>query len=291
MACIVALAASAASAQTYTLRPNPAVGQRIAYEQSIDTTLSLTAAADGNRRVSQSERLHEQTVVTCEEILQIGKPPAITKRVTFGPGCWSATKVNDRPTRTVRSVYADKTVTFVIFEDGVLEQDYGVRPTKAQMERLKNMFIATADVYPDGPVAVGQRWRADRAMSALLELSPNDTASTIFTLREIREQDGRQVAVIGVSAGVIKAHERGFNLEMALEGTWQIDLETGVELKIDLVGKTSVAAAVAGRGRSIHAGPPAQVSGEGTFEMHRAARLLPPEDAIPPADATAQAAE
>ena len=270
--------APAASARTkYLLRSNPKVGQRIAYEQSTDTTLSVTADAGGNVRATQIERSHEQTVVTCEEILQIGKPPEITKRVTFGPGCWSATKTNDKPTRTVRSIYADKTVTFVIFDDGVLEQDFGIRPSKAQMQRMKNMFIAAADLYPDHPVAVGERWRADRAMNALLDLSPNDTSSTIFTLKEIREVEGRPTAVVAVTAGVIKAHPRGFNLELSLEGTWQIDLETGAELKIDLVGRSTIAAGIAPRGQHAAAGSVANVSGGGTFAMHRAARLLPPE--------------
>ena len=272
-----AVAAAQGPGKTYLLQPRPTVGQRIAYEQSLDTTLHIRAAAAGNHRAEQVERFHDQVVVTCQEIIEVGKPPAMSKRVTFGPQCWSATKVNDRPSRKVGSVYAGKTVLFRIFEDGALEQDFGVKPTKAQMQRLKNMFVASADLYPGRPVAVGERWRADRAMAARLARSIDDTSSTIFTLKEVREQDGREVAVIGVSAGVIKAHDRGFNLELSLEGTWHIDVETGAELKIDLTGRSTIAAKVAAA-RGKHVAPvEVQVSGDGTFEMHRSARLLGPE--------------
>ena len=283
LACVAAPAtaappASAAGRKTYVLQPRPRVGQRIAYEQSIGSTLRILADAGGNHRRETFEQSHDQTVVLCEQIVEIGKPPAISKLVRFGPGCWSATKNNDRPPRKVRSVYADKQVLFRIFEDGALEQDFGVKPTRQQMQRLKNMFVASADLYPDRPVAVGERWRADRAMGALLDLSPDDTSSTIFTLKEVREQDGRQVAVVAVSAAVIKGHDRGFNVEMSLEGAWQIDLETGVELKIDLAGTTSIAASAA-RGRARTSSGGVQIAGEGTFELHRAARLLEAEPA------------
>ena len=265
--------------RTVLLESRPAVGQRIAYEQSLDTTLRIRADSGGNRRAETTEMFHDQTVVTAEQIIEIGNPPAMSKMVTFGPQCWSATKVNDRPPRKVGSIYAGKTVLFRIFEDGSLEQDFGVRPTRAQQQRMKNMFVASADLYPGRAVAVGERWRADRAMGALLDLSPDDTSSTIFTLKELRTDNGREVAVIGVSAAVIKAHDRGFNVEMSLEGTWQVDVETGVELKIDLTGTTSIAAVPVRGKRGGAQLTNTQVTGDGTFELHRAARLLGPENA------------
>ncbi|MEA2734484.1 MAG: hypothetical protein QOE14_935 [Humisphaera sp.] len=283
MACVATPATAGAAAQgpkkTYLLKARPTVGQRIAYEQSMDTSLRISADTASNRRAETTEQFHDQTVVVCEQIVEIGKPPAVSKIVMFGPQCWSATKVNDRPPRKVGSIYADKTVLFRIFEDGTLEQDFGVKPTRAQMQRLKNMFVASGDLYPDHPIAVGERWRADRAMGGLLDLSPDDMSSTIFTLKEVREVNSRQVAVIGVTAAVIKAHPRGFNVEMSLEGAWQIDLQTGAELKIDLTGKCSIVAALPKKGRprepAISGG---QISGDGTFEMHRSARLLGPEE-------------
>jgi hypothetical protein len=271
--------------KTYLLKARPTVGQRIAYEQSTDTTLRISAVG-AHHRAETIERFHDQTVVTCEQIIEIGKPPAMSKMVTFGPQCWSATKINDRPPRKVGSIYAGKTVLFRIFEDGTLEQDFGVKPTRAQMQRMKNMFVASADLYPDRPVAVGERWRADRAMGALLDLAQDDTSSTIFTLKAVRSENGRETAVVGVSAAVIKQHERGFNVEMSLEGQWQIDVETGAELKIDLTGKCSIAV-VPPKGKNRAPVSGVQVTGDGTFEMHRAARLLGPEDA----ENTASAAE
>lgn len=273
----------------YLLQARPTVGQRIAYEQSIDTSLRISADSGGNRRAETTELFHEQTVVTSEQIIEIGTPPAMSKIVTFGPQCWSATKVNDRPSRKVGSIYAGKTVLFRIFEDGSLEQDFGVRPTRAQQQRMKNMFVAAADLYPDRPVTVGERWRADRAIGALLDLAPDDTSSTILTLKEVRSENGRDVAVIGVSAAVIKAHDRGFNVEMSLEGAWQVDMETGVELKIDLAGTCSIAVTPHRAKQRSAVGGNVQITGDGTFEMHRAARLLPPEHAAASAATAPQA--
>jgi hypothetical protein len=83
----------------------------------MDTTLSVTNDAGGNVHATQTERSHEQTVVACEEILLIGKPPAITKRVTVRPAVLVGQQDQTTSrTRTVRSIYADKTVTFVIFD-------------------------------------------------------------------------------------------------------------------------------------------------------------------------------
>jgi len=272
--------APAAAKKTYNLRARPSIGQRIAYEQSLDTTLRIAANGAGNQRAETVERFHDQTVVTCEQIIEIGKPPAMSKMVTFGPQCWSATKINDREARKVGSIYAGKTVLFRIFEDGTLEQDFGVKPTRAQMQRMKNMFVASADLYPERPVAVGERCRADRAIAALFDLGKDDTSSTIFTLKEVRSENGRDVAVVAVSAAVIKQHERGFNVEMSLEGQWQIDVESGVELKIDLTGKSTIAV-IPPKGKKHASAVPAgvQVTGDGTLEMHRVARLLGPEDA------------
>jgi hypothetical protein len=214
----------------------------------------------------------------------------MSKVVVFGPQCWSATKINDREPRKVGSIYAGKTVLFSIFEDGTLEQDFGVKPTRAQMQRMKNMFVASADLYPNRPVAVGERWRADRAMAGLLDLAEDDNSSTIFTLKEVKSENGRDIAVVGVSAGVIKRHDRGFNVEMSLEGSWQIDLASGAELKIDLTGKCSIAVA-APKGKNRVVTSDMQVSGDGTFEMHRTARLLTQQEAAPPTgDATANTA-
>ena len=281
-----------AETRAYNLKARPAVGQRIAYEQVMDSTLRISASAAGNHRAETVERAREQTVVTCEQIIEIGKPPAMSKMVTFGPQCWSATKINDKEVRKVGSIYAGKTVLFRIFEDGTLEQDFGVKPTRAQMQRMKNMFVASADLYPDRPVAVGERWRADRAMAALFDLAPEDTSSTIFTLKEVRNENGREVAVVAVSAAVIKQHGRGFNVEMSLEGQWQIDVETGAELKIDLTGKCSIAM-LPPKGKKAAAAVPAgvQVTGDGTLELRRVARLLGPTDGQNTASAGAAAAQ
>jgi hypothetical protein len=266
-------ASPASPRKSYLLKARPAVGQRIAYEQSTGSTLKYTVVTDAdNRRIATDEKTHEQLVVTSEEILELGEPPAVTKRVTFGSNCWSATKTNNKPTRKTRLIYADKTVTFKIDKEGTFEQDFGVKPTREQTEVLRNLFVVAKDLYPAHPVAVGDRWCADDAMRGLLGLQPGDTASAFFTLKEVRKHDGRDVAVVEVRAGVIQAHVRGFNMELSLSGSWMIDLETGCELKIDLIGQSTLAGLPQGRrGQSTRL----NVTGEGTFEFHRAARLLP----------------
>jgi hypothetical protein len=247
----------------------------------------ITNPNDNVRRAETFEQFHDQTVVLSEQIIEIGKPPAISKMVVFGPQCWSATKINDREPRKVGSIYAGKQVLFRIFEDGTLEQDFGVKPTRAQQQRMKNMFVASADLYPDRPVAVGERWRADRAMAVVLDLGEDDTSSTICTLKEVRNDNGRDIAVVSVSAGIIKLHERGFNVEMAIEGSWEIDVATGVELKIDLTAKCSIAVAPPKK-KSRVVTTERQVTGDGTFELHRTGRLLTSQETpAPGGDATA----
>ena len=168
-----------------------------------------------------------------------------------------------------RLPYGGKTVTFKLLEDGTVEQDFGVKVAGEQMEKLRNSLFNSTNtgVFPAGGVAVGDRWRADEVIHAAMNLKKDETVSTIFTLKGVREQNGRQVADVSMSAAVLKL-ERGASMEVGVEGGLVIDVETGLPIKFDFLGNASMAA---GNGRIA-------LSGAGTYEYHRAARLLPPAD-------------
>jgi hypothetical protein len=181
------------------------VGQRVAYAQSVDLALSFTAAGTNNRRsVEQSVKSHSQVVVDCEETVELASDGApVVKRVAFGPNCWSSDQRNNEPPEKRRLVYAGKTVNFRLAADGSIEQDFGVKPGPKEMKFLRDVMRGRAPALPDHPVAVGERWQNDDAMRQVMDLAADDTVSTVFTLKSIREQEGRRVAEIALSAAVI----------------------------------------------------------------------------------------
>jgi hypothetical protein len=260
--------------QTYELRYRPAVGQRWAYEQSTDSTLSITRST-GQQNVSSTRRevRHSQVIVTSDEILEANGAQVTAKRVTFGKGCFSFDKIDDEPRRDQRMIYSDKTVTFRVLPDGTLDHDFGVKANGRHMRLLRDTVMGRTTILPDYLVGIGDRWHADDAIREVMQVDPGATVSLIGTLKAVREQNGRRVADISVTAAVL-ATERGLNLETGIEGTYVIDVETGVPIKVDLVGQITVAG---------HGPRGGTASGSGTFEFHRAARPLPPASQPDPA--------
>jgi len=283
LAAIVCLCGTAAGgrkeAKTYDLRYRPVVGQRWAFEQSTDSTLTIESGVNhANIIRSSKETRHSQVIVTSEEILDVGADGKCTaKRVTFSKGCFSFEQVDDKPRRDQRMICSEKTVTFRLLPDGTLDQDFGVKTNGRHARLIRDAVLGRTSIFPDHPVSVGDRWSGDEVMREVMQLQRDDSCSTILTLKAVRAHEGRQVADVAVTAAVLM-NERGLNLEVGVEGTLVIDLETGVPLKEDMVGRSSIAG-TGPRG--------ATMSGTGTFEFHRAARLLPPA-AITPQVVTAK---
>ena len=267
LCCAAVGPARAAEQKTYDLRHRPIVGQRWAFEQSTDSTLHIESGVSRvNVSRSSKELRHSQVIVTCEEVLDVADGKCTAKRVTFGKGCFSFDQVDDQPRRDQRMIYSDKTVTFRMLPDGTLDQDFGVKANGRHARLIGDAVLGRTSMLPDRPVAIGDRWRADNVIREVMQLQPGDTSSTILTLKAVREQDGRSVADVTVTAAVLMV-DRGMNVEVGIEGAYVIDLSTGVSLKEDLVGRSSIA----GNGpRGV------TTSGTGTFEFHCAARLLPP---------------
>ena len=269
-AVVLAVGWSAASAQgserkLYDLRYRPAPGQRIAYEESLDSTLTLNVDANRARVSTTVQTTHAQLIVTSEEPLAFDAAGAVTaKRISFAPGCFAFVQVDDKPRRVHRLPYGGKTVTFKLMDDGTVEQDFGVKGNGEQMRKLRDSIFTQTSAFPAGGVSVGDRWRADDVMRAAMNLQKDDTVSTIFTFKGVREHDGRAVADVGMTAGVLK-FERGISLEISLEGGLVVDVETGLPIKFDFAGTSNLA------GASCRVG----LTGAGTYEYHRAARLLP----------------
>jgi hypothetical protein len=255
--------------KTYDLRYRPVIGQRWAYEMSMDTTLNLESTANrANTTRKTTHAAHRQVVVECDEVLEVGPGGVCTaKRVTFGRGCFAFEQDNGRPRRDRSLGYPGKTLTMRLLDDETVDTDYGTKPGPEKMRELRELVMGRSYVFPGRAVAIGDRWTADDAVREQMHLGPGDTISTILTLKAVRDRNGRQVADIALTAGVI-AKVLDANVEVALEGTYVVDVATGVIVKADAVGQSTVAA-------SAHNGA-FVLNGTGTYEYHRAARMLPP---------------
>jgi hypothetical protein len=269
-------------AKKYDLKSRPTVGQRIAFEDSIDSVLKFEAYGGRNRSITQTTRNKLRLAATCDEALDVSSEGRIlARRITFAPECGSETRVDSKPPKTVRLACSGRTVTFRIKPDGTVDQDFGVKQGAEQMKMLRRALEGQAAIFPDHPVAVGDRWRADEAFRSLLVLKETDSISAICTLKGVRDQDGRQVADIAVSAGAIAGDARGFGVELNYTGMCSVDVQTGVTVRADLIGHGNVAAQQVVSGKSKRGLTTAAIhfSGEGTYNVHRVARLLAPASA------------
>lgn len=266
-----AAAARAGVGAAYDLTPKPDVGRLIAYEASLDQKLTVDSSVTAaNVHTTRSTTFHAQVVVRSDEVMAVQDGAVAAKRIEFDRNSWTQSQENNDPPRKIRLVYADKTVNFRLTDQGRIDQDYGVKAGRDQM-RLLFDIMERQTLLPRRAASVGERWSCDDFLRAALDLKKNDVSSTIATFKSVREYAGRQCAEVAVSGAAIRAgaDAGGFNEEQSLEGTYLYDLETGVQLKCDVTGKSTVA----GRPED---GPAVNVSGTGTFEMHYAARFLPP---------------
>jgi hypothetical protein len=266
-----------ASRQTYDLQYRPAVGMRWAYESSSDMELHFRAAATyGNRSAQTTSKSHTQVVVQSEEITEMTDGQSVARRVTFGPPCFTATQEDNKPTKKIRLVYAGKTVNFRLNpENDQIEQDYGVKPRPEEMRRLRNAMKGSAALFAGHPVVIGERWRADEGLRTQANLREGDTVSAIVTLKGVHAADdgeakGRQVAELGVTAGVLTS-EHGCHAEVSFEGNMTVDLASGQVIAMDLLGKMNLAAG----------GGNVSLLGDGKYEIHSRGRMLPPAGATP----------
>ena len=109
----------------------------------------------------------------------------------------------------------DKTVTFKLTPQGTVEQDFGVKPSAQEMRLLREAMLGRSAGLPEKPVAVGERWRNDDAIRALLDLTRDDTVSTVYSLQSIKSYEGRQVAEVRVSAAIMRSDKTGMSQEFA----------------------------------------------------------------------------
>jgi hypothetical protein len=271
-------------AKKYELKSQPAVGQRVEFEDNIDSTLKFEAFGGGNRSVAQTTKTHLRLAATCDETLELSSDGGhvTARRITFALECGSETRVDNKPPQTVRLACSGRTVTLRIKPDGSIDQEFGVKQSPEQTKMLRRAIEGQTAIFPNHPVTVGERWRADDAFRAMLGLKETDTISAICTLKGVREQDGRSVADIAVSAGAISQDARGFGVELNFAGMCTVDAETGVTVRADLVGHGNVAAtqAVAVNGKHANRSAATHFSGDTTFTLRRSARLLPPRSDI-----------
>jgi hypothetical protein len=248
----------------YDLRFRPQTGLRIAYEQTMRSDLELHGATAARTKADTTQKLHRQVVVTSEEITAIRNREPVAKRVTYGANCWSATKEGNQPTKKVALVQANKTVNYTIAADGSAQQDVGVKPTRQEAEVIRNSMTRGAALLPNKMVEVGERWRGDEGLRQLLNLHRSDTVSGILTLKAVRQQQGREVADIAISAGAI-TKQGGLNAEMSIEGIVSVDVQTGITIGSHLTATSTIAANM-GRGSNI--------TGTGKLELHQNGRFV-----------------
>jgi hypothetical protein len=291
-AAALALAAGAAAARAQdAIRIAPAhrPGERWSFEESARQSSRVKIVANGQVTQEIEQQATDGRSGTLEVLeARDGEPVAV--RASFGPNCGEHAEkkafvhdatgelkqVGADPPLDRRYDFAGHTAAIRRTPDGhaQIECDATLGDDRKKLESFVN--AAEKGYFPKHPVKPGDRWIADdSALSKAFELKPEDRGVMKCKLRALETVEGRATAVLDIAIAVVKVAEQWIQVQIDMEGTGRVDLETGQMLDLDMRGPitTSGARDVPGQNGQI---VKIAVDGTGEAAYRATARPLPP---------------
>jgi hypothetical protein len=133
------------------------------------------------------------------------------------------------------------------------------------------------DLYPNHPVRLREKWDIRRAMGHQRILSDDQQTIAYAKLAAVRMIHGRPFAQLVVSMAVVGSLKKAKNIhmEMQVEGTAMVDLESGRVARMDLAGDIGgsgpIQVAIPGRGATT-----INSVGTGKIEIHQISVAVQP---------------
>ncbi|HTW95384.1 MAG TPA: hypothetical protein VMD30_11350 [Tepidisphaeraceae bacterium] len=233
--CLCGPAAIASSNQTYMLHENLHVGQTVTYQMKYDNATNSTAATDGKKTVTDTDRI-EQWKVTLT-MLAVEDGSARRARAEVSADSTDTTRTGKDKPETVPCPFAGKSVIITRDDDNNLSNSFPGDASPEDMNDLSNFLAPDEAFYPDHPVAVGDVWDNSNKVRVYC-VGPTDLLASRCRLDWVKTIDGRQMAHVS-NVGAMVLHEEGdVEEDVKFTATFMVDIAAGMIVKADQTGSS-----------------------------------------------------
>ena len=242
------------------------------YEFDAKNTMKEKGQITANGQVAQpiEQGFDQRRKGTIEVVAaENGMPTSLT--ITFDAESSNAGNMGQQ--QVPKFSLAGRTV-HVAKKDGIVSSDLGNEIDTPTVQEVANMLSPDTSIYPKQPVALNEDWEGDTPnLATQFQLAADDKITIKCKLLAIKDDNGRQVADVGVSGQIVK-HDQGFiETKITLGGVTRIDVATGQALTSDIVGKIAV------RGSQQNAAPDGTpvnvaVTAEGELQSHEIIKIV-----------------
>jgi hypothetical protein len=239
------------------IHENLHVGQKTPCAIAYDFKVKSTATTNGNATVTDTQTTDnwKLTLTTLAE-----KDGSSTQtRAEVDPASFDTTKIAGADAKKTPCPFAGKSIVLTRGTDESFSNDFPGTASDDDTNILNSFLTPDEDLFPDKPVTVGQTWDNSDKMSKHTSLGARDQLLSKCRLDWVKTIDGKQMAQISSSVGIIY-HEQG-NVEEDVQyaATLLVDVAAGMIVKCDQ------------KGSSTYSTPPTeatQVSGGTEFTFH-----------------------
>jgi len=259
----------------YTLREKVHDGQVIALELTNDGNFKTRTSESG--QTSTRQQKVKQYLKATMTILAVKDGSATSARVQVDPGSYDIEKDDDAPIQKSACWYAGKTVVLTRADDESVKNDAKGAPPEARkvdLDNLNDLLSPDEDMYPDGPVTVGDSWEVSEKLARHSDLNPGDKLLAHVRLDWVKQIDGKQMAQLTCVCGIIRYQEQNVEEDDEYTSVMLVEIAAGQIVRADSTGTVKYLTP---------AGEAMQVSGGGDFSGHCAVLST-----SPPSGATTQ---
>jgi hypothetical protein len=238
--CTLGLLASLARAETkYSFKENVRVGQKLAgmmdyqeHEVITDTTGSDSSTSD--------VQTHENMKVLID-VTQVKDGSATQMQIDVDPASFEAEKKAGEAEVKTPLPFIGRPVTLTRMDDGSVSNDFKTADADKNAISLANDTLngwlgPDEDFFPAQPVAVGDSWDVSAKYAKHAELGPGDQALTKCHLDWVKDVNGKQMAQITASCGIIRVGDANVEADDASSCTLLVDMAASQIVKSDVKG-------------------------------------------------------
>jgi hypothetical protein len=234
----LALVGSEAGADTkYSFRENVHVGQKLQGEMDYHEHEVITDTTGTDSTTSDVET-HEYMKATIEAT-QVKDGSAIEMKIQVDPASFETRKKAGQAETRTPSPFIGRAITLARQDDGTVINDFRGDVSGLANDILNGWLGPDEDFFPDQPVAVGDSWDVSAKYARHAELGPRDQLLTKCHLDWMKTIDGKKMAQITASSGIIRIDEDNLEGDDANSCIMLVDLAGSQIVKSDIKGTTT----------------------------------------------------
>ena len=279
LALVLAPGARGAEGKAYEFRQNYRDGQEfnILFSQSVQVKAKLHAHGTVVQTFESVDATQDKGVL---KVMHTADGVPTVEEVTLDPSCGEFHQQTGQPPRQSFTTMAGKKVTVQREPTGdIYVEVNGSRDSKLSSQ-LHNWLDRDANLYPDRPVRVKDKWDLSRKFGRVLNATRGQEITAFCQLRSVTSVKGREFAELVVSCAMTGTLMGSMQTQTQMEGKAWVDLATGRVAKLDMAGEVSVSGTMVVN--LAGSNTPANVIGSGRFEYHQLCVATKHKDSVSP---------